>query len=199
MGFLSYNMEYFRRELDALEIGFPTTEKVYHAQQLYRILEDLAAEGYHQLNELLETEKCGSSRLQAYLNRNNAAPFSVPHQGPDEKELSYAEREVELAAAIRDAIKSASDQETGERTPFLRELKDFCRWIGYEPDTAYIFLLRDTLLPFAYYQARERRRIYPWLLSRKAFAKLAGREAGDDSLRAAVYRGLEAGNGTDFA
>ena len=59
MGFLSYNMEYFRRELDALEIGFPTTEKVYHAQQLYRILEDLAAEGYHQLNELLETEKCG--------------------------------------------------------------------------------------------------------------------------------------------
>lgn len=199
MGFLSYNMEYFRRELDALEIGPPTTEKVYHAQQLYRILEDLAAEGYHQLNELLETEKCGSSRLQAYLSRNNAAPFPMPHPGPDEKELSYAEREVELAAAIRDAIKSASDQEPGERTPFLRELKGFCRWIGYEPDTAYIFLLRDTLLPFAYYQARERRRIYPWLLSRKAFAKLAGREAGDDSLRAAVYRGLEAGNGTDFA
>ncbi len=51
----------------------------------------------------------------------------------------------------------------------------------------------------AFYQARERRRIYPWLLSRKAFVKLAGREAGDDSLRAAVYRGLEAGNGTDFA
>ena len=179
-GIFILNMEYFRRELDALEIGFPTTEKVYHAQQLYRILEDLAAEGYHQLNELLETEKCGSSRLQAYLNRNNAVPFPMPHPGPDEKELSYAEREVELAAAIRDAIKSAFDQEPGERTPFLRELKDFCRWIGYEPDTAYIFLLRHTLLPFAYYQARERRRIYPWLLSRKAFAKLAGREAGDD-------------------
>lgn len=138
-GIFILHMGYFRRELDALEIGFPTTEKVYHAQQLYRILEDLAAEGYHQLNELLETEKCGSSRLQAYLNRNNAAPFSVPHPGPDEKELSYAEREVELAAAIRDAIKSASDRESGERTPFLRELKDFCRWIRYEPDTAYIF------------------------------------------------------------
>lgn len=92
MGFLSYNMEYFRRELDALEIGFPTTEKVYHAQQLYRILEDLAAEGYHQLNELLETEKCGNSRLQAYLNRNNAAPFPMPHPGRGRMRRSFLMR-----------------------------------------------------------------------------------------------------------
>ena len=54
-------------------------------------------------------------------------------------------------------------------------------------------LLRDALLPFVYYLARGRARIYPWLLSRASLAALTGRENADDELRASVYRTLEAG------
>ncbi len=33
-----------------------------------------------------------------------------------------------------------------------------------EEDTAYIFLLRDTLLPYIYYESNSRKNIYPYLL-----------------------------------
>ena len=37
---------------------------------------------------------------------------------------------------------------------FLKEIYSYSEWIGYEENTAYIFLLRDSLLPYIYYKSR---------------------------------------------
>lgn len=82
--------------------------------------------------------------------------------------------------------------------PCVNELRRFCQWVGYEPDTAYIFLLRDTLLPFVYYQSRGRAQIHPWLLSRQSLAQLTGSAHADDEIRAVIFHALEQGCGRDF-
>ena len=108
-------------------------------------------------------------------------------------ELSYSVHETELNWAISQAVYEANKLTEAAPLPFVDKLQRFCRWIGYDPNTAYIFLLRDTFLPFIYYLDQGRERIYPWLLNRKSFGALIGREGADDELRASVYRALEAG------
>ena len=187
MGFLSYNLGFYRSELQRLEDGPAAPENVYRAHQLLRMLDDLAEEGYTELNAQLESAFSGMSRLREYIKRNHAAPIAFPEK--PRRALSYSEREMELNCAISQAMQAAMS----EAAPVPENLHSFCRWIGYDERTAYIFLLRDALLPFIYYSARGRKRIYPWLLSRSSFAALAGRQNVDDEIRAAVYEALEAG------
>lgn len=56
MGFLSYNLGFYHDELKKLEKNPATENSIYHARQLLRILDDLADEGYTELNKLLEKE-----------------------------------------------------------------------------------------------------------------------------------------------
>ena len=74
---------------------------------------------------------------------------------------------------------------------FLAELIRFCEWIGYEEDTAYIFLLRDALLPYIYYRHKNRVSIYPWLLGRKTLTMLTGKAFVDDEIRASIIKAIE--------
>ena len=53
MGFLSYSLGYYRRELQALAGARPSGESVYRARQLLKMLDDLADEGYTELGERL--------------------------------------------------------------------------------------------------------------------------------------------------
>ena len=188
MGFLSYNLGFYRSELQRLEAAPAAPENVYHARQLLRMLDDLAEEGYTELNAQLESAFSGMSRLREYIKRNHAAPIAFPEK--PRRALSYSEREMELNCAISQAMRAAA---MSEAAPVPENLHGFCRWIGYDERTAYVFLLRDALLPFIYYSARGRKRIYPWLLSRSSLAALAGRQNVDDEIRAAVYEALEAG------
>lgn len=198
MGFLSYSLRYYREELQRLENRPASPESLYHARRLLRMLDDLDDEGYTALNGALEQAFCGTSRLRDYLKRHHAAPFSRPPKRADAGALVYPEAETELRGAIARAMQAASAMPEAGPSSFADRLRRFCRWIGYDGRTAYVFLLRDTLLPFVYYSARDLKRVYPWLLGRSAFAALTGRQDADDELRASVYRALEAGC-TDFS
>lgn len=158
-----------------------------------RMLDDLADEGYTELNEQLEKNFCGVSRLRNYLKRNHVEPFLFSEKRQNADVFRYSEYDTELCGAIVQAMNAASKLPQAASSPFADKLCRFCNWIGYDDNTAYIFLLRDTLLPYIYYAERCRRRIYPWLLSRKSFAALAGRQNADDEIRASIYRALEAG------
>lgn len=46
MSFLSFHMDYYCRELEQVESSAVTTDSVYHAKQLLKILDDLLDEGY---------------------------------------------------------------------------------------------------------------------------------------------------------
>lgn len=93
-----------------------------------------------------------------------------------------------------DELRTAAETGT-EKTanPFAAELLSFCDWIGYDEDTAYVFLLRDTLLPYLYYRSRGREHIYPWLIGRKFMKLLTGQDGLDDELRLPVFNAADAG------
>jgi len=77
--------------------------------------------------------------------------------------------------------------------PFLSSIHDYCQWLGYEENTAYVFMLRDALLPYLYYKDLGRDHIYPWIISRKFLSGVTGQENVDDEVRACFYKALEAG------
>lgn len=192
MGFLSYNLNFYDHELKKLEEHPATETDIYRARQLLRMLDDLTDEGYTELNTLLEREIHGVSGLHKYLKENHTAPFHTFSNHPGEEILSYSESETELDQAILNAVNEATGFSKTAILLFTDKLRRFCQWVGYEADTAYIFLLRDTLLPFVYYSVRGRNHIYPWLLGRKSFAELTGRQNADDEVRASIYKALEA-------
>ncbi len=197
MGFISFNLAYYRDEIDALEAGPATEASVYRAKRLVKMLDDLADEGYTALGTAIETAFQGRTRLLAYLDGAHAAPF--PAAGPAAAGADvWSAEEWELGRALDDARQAAGSAPVSDE-PFLAELLRFCRWIGYEEDTAYIFLLRDTLLPCVRFQAvYGRERIYPWLLSRRALEGLLGKPGADDELRASLFEALERPGGRDF-
>ena len=193
MGFLSYCHSYYRDELEQLKKTNPTHDSLYHARQLLRMLDDLRDEGYTELNDAVEKSFRGVSRLRNYLEQNGAEPFPPSPGHLSTGDISYSAQDVELTDAVAEVMRSAAAIHETVSVPFADKLCRFCDWIGYEEKTAYIFLLRDTLLPFAYYSARGRNHIYPWLLGRKSFAELTENQHADDEIRASIYRALEDG------
>jgi len=193
MGFLSYNLDFYDHELKKLEEHPATKADIYRARQLLRMLDDLTDEGYTGLHTLLEKEIHGVSRLRKHLIENHAIPFHICSSCPDAETLSYSEGKTELHQAILNAVNEANSFPQTTIPPFTDKLRRFCQWVGYDADTAYIFPLRDTLLPFVYYLGQGRTNIYPWLLGRKSFAELTGDQRADDEIRASIYRALEDG------
>lgn len=193
MGFLSYNLSFYQEELQKLEHTPATPERINRARRLLRMLEDLSDEGYFELQERMEETFFGVTRLKTYLKSNRAVPFAAPPKQANTKALFYAQRETELCGTIAQAVRTASAMPKAKPTPWADKLRRFCRWIGYDEKTAYLFLLRNTLLPYVYFFARGRKHIAPWLLSRSSFAALTGQKGADDEIRASVYKALEAG------
>ena len=75
MGFLSFNMAFYRAELRRLAETPPTVAAMYRARTLLKMLDDLADEGYTTLNEQLESGGNGAAWLRDYLRKNHAEPF----------------------------------------------------------------------------------------------------------------------------
>ena len=149
MGFITFNLSYYEKELQQLETKVATAESIYKAKQLLKMLDDLLDEGYTELNETLEKTYQGVSRLKKYLQKNGAEPFGIGKKKVAEEQLQYSEETLELVQAL-DTIMAQANQVTADsKESFLQDLRRFCEWIGYEEDTAYVFLLRDTLLPYA--------------------------------------------------
>ena len=201
MGFISFNLEFYKNELENLKTAPVSEETIYRAKQLLKMLDDLVDEGYTELNQKSEETFSGVSKLRAYLKENHSEPFPIfrnPFSGMD---LPYEQRACELTEALDELTLKAEKSSDVCDHAFLSELIDFCNWIGYEEDTAYIFLLRDTLLPFISYQNKRRKHIYPWLLGRKTLTKLTGKENVDDEIRSPIFQVLESGrcrNTDDF-
>lgn len=193
MSFISFSLDYYRKELQKLETAAISEETVYRAKQLLKMLDDLIDEGYTELNKKLEEVYQGVSRLRRYLQDNHATPFPIYHKPLAEKDVVYEQESFELVEAIKELTENAEKSKDVSDDLFLTELMRFCEWVGYEDNTAYIFLLRDTLLPYIYYQSKNRENIYPWLLGRKTLTKLTGMENVDDEIRASIIKALEIG------
>lgn len=193
MGFISFSLNYYCTEIQKLESAAVNKEAIYRAKQLLKMLDDLIDEGYTELNEELEKSHQGVSRLRKYLKDNHGESFPVYRKPIAEADVTYEQQDFELAEAIKELNENAEKSRDISDDPFLTELVHFCEWVGYEEDTAYIFLLRDTLLPYIYFQSKNRKRIYPWLLGRKTLTMLTDKEYVDDEIRASIIEALEFG------
>lgn len=195
MGFISYSMKYYADALEHLDSAPVTDAGVYRAQQLLKMLDDLTDEGYTGLCDQLEQAFGGVSRLRQYLRSSGAQPFAIPPKLPAGV---YGMDAFELTAALDDLTEKAAHSGEVCGDPFLSELIRFCGWIGCEDGTAYIFLLRDALLPYVYYRSRGRCGLHPWLLGRRAFEAMTGNPYADDEIRSSVIAALESGACGDF-
>lgn len=201
MGFISFNLEFYKNELKKLKTATVNEETIYRAKQLLKMLDDLLDEGYTELNNKLEETYSGVSKLRAYLKDNYIEPFPIYRKPFSAADVTYEQCTYELEDAIIELVENAKKNTEVCDDVFLSELINFCKWIGYEEDTAYIFLLRDTLVPYIYYQSKSRQNIYPWILGRKTLTTLTGADDVDDEIRASIFKALEfgqCGNYKDF-
>ena len=136
MGFLSFNLEFYKTELQKLQTTPVSEETIYRAKQLLKMLDDLLDEGYTELNRKLEDSFSGVSRLKTYLKENHAEPFPIFRKQFSAIDVPYEKCAYELTAAIDDLVQNAEKSSDVSADMFISELIDFCQWIGYEEDTA---------------------------------------------------------------
>ena len=112
MSFITYSLDYYHRELQELESAVATEATIYKAKQLLKMLDDLADEGYFELNEKLEEAFQAVSWLRSYISNHHAEPFALIHKPLEESEIIYGKRDLELTKAIDEIIVKAK---AGER------------------------------------------------------------------------------------
>lgn len=191
MGFFSFNEQYYISELDKLESRRLDAAGLYEVKQILKVLDDLADEGYHELNQTLEKRHHVLTRLRKILSAHGETPFAI--QRAPIPPVHYGDGEHEVRALCGTLISTAKGHPADSENPFLDEIYDYCQWLGYEAGTAYVFLLRDAFLPFVYFQSRGRRGLYPWLIGRAFLSHVSGVQDLDDQLRLPIYEALENG------
>jgi len=198
MGFISFSMTYYQNNINDLESSPVSDERIYKAKQLLKMLDDLKDEGYFYLCDQLEEKHSGITRLRRYLADNQAVPFEIIPRIVDANQLTYSGDKLDLETALKNIVRDIQNQPVKDPHPFIEELINFCEWVGYEENTAYVFLLRDTLLPYLYFSAKGRNNSYPWLMGRKMLEGLTGEEDVDELIRDPLLEALEEGDVRTF-
>jgi hypothetical protein len=139
MGFISFNEEYYRRKLEEYENRILSDVEIREAKQLLKVLDDLTDERYTNLNDTMEEDFSCLTRLRAVLHRCGVVPFPIDHERLSD--TVYGKNEYELEALLGNLIEDAGSHSGVSANPFLEEIYRYCEWIGYEEDTAYVFLL----------------------------------------------------------
>ena len=192
MGFISFNENYYRRKLEDYENKILSDAEICEAKQLLKVLDDLTDEGYTNLNDRMEADFSCLTRLRAVLHRCEEVPFPIDHEKLSD--TSYGKNEYELEEVLGNLIEEAKKHSSVSANPFLEEIYMYCEWIGYEEDTAYVFLMRDALLPYIFFRSRGRDNICPLLISRRFLEDITETEYVDDDIRLPLYEALESGH-----
>lgn len=189
MGFMSFNEKYYRQKLEALENKALSNDDIYEAQQLLKVLDDLTDEGYTNLNSQMENDFSCLTRLRTLLKNAGASPIPINHGRLSN--TSYHTEEFELNELLEVLITKAQGIGYTSDNPFVKDIYEYSQWIGYEEETAYVFLIRDALLPCVYFKSRYDKSIYPCLISRRFLEDITGIENVDDDIRLPIYEALE--------
>lgn len=187
-GFIQFSMDYYRNKVENYEKEHISKEELYEAKQLLKAVDDVLDEGYTKLHNALEEENL-VSRLRVVLEKNGETPFSMPQRIGNIGD--YGEEEFELSSYLDQICLDAKSQASTAQNPFIGDLLAFCDWIGYDEDTAYVFLLRDTLIPYLHYKEKGYKNLYPWLIGRKFLEDLADEPGLDDDFRYPIFNAAD--------
>ena len=192
MGFISFNENYYRKKLENYENKILSDAEICEAKQLLKVLDDLTDEGYTNLNDRMEADFSCLTRLRSLLHRCGEVPFPINHERLSD--TVYGRSEYELEELLGHLIEEVRNNSSVSANPFLEEIYRYCEWIGFEEDTAYVFLMRDALLPYVFFRSRGRDNIHPWLISRRFMEDITKTEYVDDDIRLPLYEALESGH-----
>lgn len=196
MGFLSFNEKYYAAKLDEFEGHYLTDGQLYEAKQLFKVLCDLADEGYSALGDDLESKFHGVSRLKEIIKRGGAQPFPISPRAI-QHEYGAGERDLRGFLDVLTSVPPSDDVQT-ESASLIEDIAKYCEWLDGQGGGAYIFLLRDCLLPYAYFAANGRDGLYAYPIGRAFLRDLSGVGDFDDIIRLPIYCAAEEGI-TDFA
>lgn len=194
MGFLSFSLSYYENRINQYETTVPTNENVYEAKQLLKMLDDLVDEGYKELYLRVEAKFHGVTRLKQFIATQGEMPFAVI-PALDETKACRTETQ-ELQACIAELMEKAAECDIASDNPILDDIVEFCEWVGYDDDTAYVFLLRDVMLPYVHFSHSLQGKsceLYPWLIGRKYMDFISPGHYIDDVVRAPFFDALENG------
>lgn len=197
MSFISFNEKYYKSRMEFLSNQELSFDEIYEAKQLLKLLDDLLDEGYTTLYNLLEEKYSIPTKLRQIIRDNGETPFPIQHVKIEEN-INYGDAEIELEDAIRISLENARMEKERSDNLLLNDISNFSKWIGYDDETAYVFLFRDTFLPYVFFDSKGRDRIYPWLINRKFLSEISSENNFDDKIRSVIFDALNQGISTYY-
>lgn len=148
MGFISYNMKFFKERLNLYESKyfFRAPEEIVHeAKVLLKFLEDAKDEGYNDTYEYINKRTDAVNRLQNFILKNGDVPFNFKKLSP-EGTLHYKNEEIELnryLSILKNQLDSGKLVSEDVPTIFYDILK-YTKKIfkSANPNTAYCFFAK---------------------------------------------------------
>jgi len=184
MSFISYNKNYYIEFLNRIENSKPSKEDVYLAKQLLKMVEDFEDEGYTDLRDCLN-EFNGKQRLKDYILSNNEKPFELITNKKVNPEYVNV---MELNSFINELISFKGDYKEND---FINDLVSFTNSISIDDDTTYVFLLRDTLIPYLIFKSNGANNCHPYLIGRRMLEDISAINNVDDMFRKSIIEALE--------
>lgn len=192
MSFISFNLNYYKQKIEYYENSALTKSDIYEAKQLLKLVDDLIDEGYYELFDALQKDFAIVDRLKTVIELAGEKPFTTAIS--DKNLIRFNNEKIELSEYIDNLILRAQAHNYYSDDNFLAEIKNFCNSIEYDKNCSYVFLLRDTLLPYIFFKNKLAKNIYPCLISR-SFLNLIYKDKNiDDIVRAVIFKALDNGH-----
>lgn len=204
MGFVSYSIKFFEERLNLYEKVYKNKAPqtiVHEAKVLLKLLDDILDEGYKDSYRCINRSCDAVSRLRLFISANNETPFIMKNYSIN-KNIKYETFEYNLGNYL-DLIErnmNLLDLTLDTVPDIFYDILSYTREIFKTsvPETAYCFLLRDTLLPylaFKKWDSAQHLNIVPLFISRKFFRCV---ENGDgenfyDSIQNIIFEALDCG------
>lgn len=191
MSFVSFNLNFYKEKIERYENCPLTQADLLEAKRLLKMVDDLIDEGYFELFSVLQEQGGIVDRLKKVIECAGERPFSTILRKATTD--VFRSDQTEFAEYLNGLTARASEVTPCADEGFLHEIVGFCNSIEYDESCAYVFLLRDALLPYLYFANQGRKNLFPLLLSRRFLNLLCNNAGVDDVVRSAVFEALENG------
>lgn len=178
MGFVSYSTKFFKEKLSLYESVYGNKAPkfvVHEAKVLLKLLDDIRDEGYKDSYTCIDKSCDAVNRLRSFIAANDEIPFPMNTYAAS-KAIPYAacEHNLENYLGLIEQKMNLPGLTLNRVPSVFYDVLSYTREIfrTSNPETAYCFLLRDTLLPylaFKKWDIHRRLNIIPMFISRKFF------------------------------
>lgn len=191
MSYISYLTNHYKEMIESLKQRRLSSNEILLAKRYLKLIDDLSDEGYTEAELAIQSRFNGITRLKQILKTHDSLPF--PKIVAEKTENDFSDREYELNEYLNTLIENKGRNQA-YMTNALSYALDYAAYIEklYEPSTAFVFLLRDTLVPYIHFVKRfGTSNAFPLLIGRRFF-KLINRQSFDDRIRGVIIDALEA-------